>query len=151
LALDIDYELDQNGDPIMSEAKSMNPVSWAEWMLLPIRSWDLTISSVNRIYRVPTVIIATNYSKMPVKYFKGKPSKDAIYNRDNGICQYSGKKVDRHSATVDHIVPRSKGGADSWTNLVLCSKDINVAPQPIPVYALIKEAKHEDWKHFLMS
>lgn len=170
LALDIDYELDANGDPIMSEAKSMNPVSWAEWMLLPIRSWDLTISSVNRIYRVPTVIIATNYSKMPVKYFKGKPSKDAIYNRDNGICQYSGKKVDRHSATVDHIVPRSKGGADSWTNLVLCSKDINskkgnktnseagltllkapIAPQPIPVYALIKEAKHEDWKHFLMS
>jgi 5-methylcytosine-specific restriction endonuclease McrA len=170
LALDIDYELDANGDPIMSEAKSMNPVSWSEWMLLPIRSWDLTISSVNRIYRVPTVIIATNYSKMPVKYFKGKPSKDAIYNRDNGICQYSGKKVDRHSATVDHIVPRSKGGADSWTNLVLCSKDINskkgnktnseagltllkapVAPQPIPVYALIKEAKHEDWKHFLMS
>jgi 5-methylcytosine-specific restriction endonuclease McrA len=170
LALDIDYELDANGDPIMSEAKSMNPVSWSEWMLLPIRSWDLTISSVNRIYRVPTVIIATNYSKMPVKYFKGKPSKDAIYNRDNGICQYSGKKVDRHSATVDHIVPRSKGGADSWTNLVLCSKDINskkgnktnseagltllkapIAPQPIPVYALIKEAKHEDWKHFLMS
>jgi 5-methylcytosine-specific restriction endonuclease McrA len=170
LALDIDYELDEHGDPIMSEAKSMNPVSWAEWMLLPIRSWDLTISSVNRIYRVPTVIIATNYSKMPVKYFKGKPSKDAIYNRDNGICQYSGKKVDRHTATVDHIVPRSKGGADSWTNLVLCSKDINskkgnktnseagltllkapVAPQPIPVYALIKEAKHEDWKHFLMS
>lgn len=170
LALDIDYELDEHGDPIMSEAKSMNPVSWSEWMLLPIRSWDLTISSVNRIYRVPTVIIATNYSKMPVKYFKGKPSKDAIYNRDNGICQYSGKKVDRHSATVDHIVPRSKGGADSWTNLVLCSKDINskkgnktnseagltllkapVAPQPIPVYALIKEAKHEDWKHFLMS
>jgi 5-methylcytosine-specific restriction endonuclease McrA len=170
LALDIDYELDEHGDPIMSEAKSMNPVSWSEWMLLPIRSWDLTISSVNRIYRVPTVIIATNYSKMPVKYFKGKPSKDAIYNRDNGICQYSGKKVDRHSATVDHIVPRSKGGADSWTNLVLCSKDINskkgnktnseagltllkapIAPQPIPVYALIKEAKHEDWKHFLMS
>jgi 5-methylcytosine-specific restriction endonuclease McrA len=170
LALDIDYELDEHGDPIMSEAKSMNPVSWSEWMLLPIRSWDLTISSVNRIYRVPTVIIATNYSKMPVKYFKGKPSKDAIYNRDNGICQYSGKKVDRHSATVDHIVPRSKGGADSWTNLVLCSKDINskkgnktnseagltllkapIAPQPIPVYSLIKEAKHEDWKHFLMS
>jgi 5-methylcytosine-specific restriction endonuclease McrA len=107
---------------------------------------------------------------MPVKYFKGKPSKDAIYTRDNGICQYSGKKVDRHNATVDHIVPRSKGGSDSWNNLVLCSKDINskkgnktnseaglillktpITPQPIPVYALIKEAKHEDWKHFLMN
>jgi len=170
LALDIDYELDENGDPIMSEAKSMNPVNWTEWMNLPIRSWDLTISGINRIYRVPTVIIAMNYSKMPVRYFKGKPSKDAIYNRDNGICQYSGKKVDRNNATVDHVIPRSKGGADSWTNLVLCSKDINskkgnktnkeagltllknpVIPQPIPVYALIKEAKHEDWKHFLLN
>jgi 5-methylcytosine-specific restriction endonuclease McrA len=170
LALDIDYELDQNGDPIMNEAKSMNPISWTEWMNLPIRSWDLTISGTNRIYRVPTVIIATNYSKMPVRYFKGRPSKDAIYNRDNGICQYSGKKVDRNNATVDHVIPRSKGGADSWTNLVLCSKDINskkgnktnneagltllknpIVPQPIPVYALIKEAKHGDWKHFLLN
>jgi 5-methylcytosine-specific restriction endonuclease McrA len=170
LALDIDYNIDDNGDPILTEPKTMNPVSWSDWLNLPVRSWDLSINSAHLKIRVPTVIIATNYSKMPVKYFKGKPSKDAIYNRDNGICQYSGKKVDRHSATVDHIVPRSKGGADSWTNLVLCSKDINskkgnktnseagltllkapIAPQPIPVYALIKEAKHEDWKHFLMS
>jgi len=170
LALDIDYELDANDDPIMTEAKSMNPISWTEWMNLPIRSWDLTISGINRIYRVPTVIIATNYSKMPVRYFKGKPSRDGIYNRDNGICQYSGKKVDRNNATVDHVIPRSKGGTDSWTNLVLCSKDINskkgnktnneagltllknpIVPQPIPVYALIKEAKHEDWKHFLLN
>jgi len=170
LALDIEYEIDDNGEPIMNEAKSMNPISWTEWMNLPIRSWDLTISSVNRIYRVPTVIIAINYSKMPVKYFKNKPSKEAIYNRDNGICQYTGKKVDRHTATVDHVVPRSKGGTDTWTNLVLCSKDINSkkgnksnseagltllknpsAPTPIPAYALIREAKHEDWKHFLVN
>jgi 5-methylcytosine-specific restriction endonuclease McrA len=120
--------------------------------------------------RVPTVIIAVNFNKMPVKSFRGKPSKDAIYTRDNGICQYTGKKIDRNSATVDHILPRSKGGEDSWTNLVLCSRDINSKkgnrlntevglklikqpsiPQPIPVSALIKEAKHKDWEHFLMG
>lgn len=170
LALDIDYEVDDNGDPIMDAPKSMNPVSWDEWMTLPIRSWDLTVSSVNHIYRVPTVIIATNFKKMPVKHFKGKPSKDAIYNRDNGVCQYSGKKLDRHNATVDHVIPRSRGGADSWENFVLCSKDINSkkgnklnseigltllkepsVPQPIPMYALIREAKHQDWKHFLVE
>jgi 5-methylcytosine-specific restriction endonuclease McrA len=170
LALDIDYELYDNGEPIMDQAKSMNPVSWDEWMSLPIRKWDLTVSSVNRVYRVPTVIIATNFKKMPVKYFKGKPSKDAIYNRDKGICQYSGKKLDRHNATVDHVIPRSRGGADSWENFVLCSKDINSkkgnklnseiglnllkepsAPQPIPVYALIREARHPDWKQFLIE
>jgi hypothetical protein len=156
LALDIDYELLENGEPNLSAPKNMNPISWTEWLKLPIR--------------VPTVIIAVNFNKMPVKSFRGKPSKDAIYTRDNGICQYTGKKIDRNSATVDHILPRSKGGEDSWANLVLCSRDINSKkgnrlntevglklikqpsiPQPIPVSALIKEAKHKDWEHFLMG
>ena len=170
LALDIDYEIDANGDPILGEPKSMNPVSWTDWMSLPVSSWDLSINTPTMMIRVPTVIIATNFNKMPVKNFKGKPSKDAIYNRDGGVCQYTGKKVDRHSATVDHVVPRSKGGEDSWTNLVLCSKEVNakkgnrmnselglkllkqpVIPQPVPMYALIKDAKHIDWNHFLIK
>lgn len=170
LALDIDYDVDDNGDPILDDPKSMNPVSWTEWMKLPVRSWDLSINTPTMVVRVPTVIIATNFNKMPVKHFRGKPSKDAIYTRDGGVCQYSGKKIDRNSATIDHIVPRSKGGADTWTNLVLCSKDINskkgnrmnsevglklikqpIAPQPVPVYALIKDAKHIDWNHFLIK
>lgn len=170
LALDIDYDVDDNGDPILDDPKSMNPVSWTEWMKLPVRSWDLSINTPTMVVRVPTVIIATNFNKMPVKHFRGKPSKDAIYTRDGGVCQYSGKKIDRNSATIDHVVPRSKGGADTWTNLVLCSKDINskkgnrmnsevglkllkqpIAPQPVPVYALIKDAKHIDWHHFLIK
>lgn len=169
VALDIDYNVDVDGNPILDEPKSMNPVGWSEWMNLPIRSWDLTINTPNKIIRVPTVLISVNYNKMPVKQFRGKPSKDAIFNRDNGICQYSGKKIDKSKATLDHVVPRSKGGEDSWTNLVLCSKDINskkgnklnsevglrllknpVAPQPVPVYALIKEAKHFDWLPFII-
>jgi 5-methylcytosine-specific restriction endonuclease McrA len=169
VALDIDYNVDVDGNPILDEPKSMNPVGWGEWMNLPIRGWDLTINTPNRIIRVPTVLISVNYNKMPVKQFRGKPSKDAIFNRDDGICQYSGKKIDKSKATVDHVVPRSKGGEDSWTNLVLCSKDINskkgnklnsevglrllknpVAPQPVPVYALIKEAKHFDWLPFII-
>jgi hypothetical protein len=170
LALDIDYNIDEYGEPILDDPKSMTPVSWSDWMKLPIRSWDLTISSPNMEIRVPTVLISVNYNKMPVKHFKGKPSKDAIFNRDNGICQYTGRKIEKNQATVDHVIPRSKGGEDSWTNLVLCSKDVNskkgnrfnsdiglkllrnpVAPQPIPVYALIREAKHQDWKHFLVN
>ena len=170
LALDIDYNLLDNGEPDLSEPKSMIPVSWSDWINLPIRSWDFTISSPSMTIRVPTVIISANYTKMPMKHFKGKPSKDAIYNRDKGTCQYTGKKIDRHHATVDHVVPRSRGGEDTWTNLVLCSKEVNtkkgnslnseaglqllkvpLAPQPVPVYSLIREAKHNDWKHFLIS
>jgi len=170
LAIDIDYDVDANGEPLLGEPKSMIPVPWSEWVKLPIRSWDLVIHTQRLAIRVPTVIIATNFNKMPVKQFKGKPSKEAIYNRDNGICQYTGRKIDRHSATVDHVLPRSKGGADSWENLVLCAKDVNskkgnklnsevglkltrkpFAPAPVPVYALIQDAKHVDWEHFLIK
>ena len=168
MALDIEYELDDNGQPIFDEAKSMNPVSWEEWMLLPIRPWDLTINSPTRSIRVPTVIIATNFNKMPIKTFKGKPSKDGIWNRDQGICQYTGKKLSKDQSTIDHVIPRSKGGLDTWTNMVVCDKTLNakkgnklnselglklrkepIEPSPTPVSALIREAKHHTWKHFL--
>ena len=168
LALDIDYELDSEGQPIFDEAKSMNPVSWEEWMTLPIRPWDLSINSPTRSIRVPTVIIATNFNKMPIKSFKGKPSKDGIWNRDQGVCQYTGRKLTKDQSTIDHVVPRSKGGEDTWTNLVLCDKSLNskkgnklnselglklkrdpFEPSPTPMSALIREAKHHTWKHFL--
>ena len=168
MALDIEYELDDNGQPIFDEAKSMNPVSWDEWMLLSIRPWDLFINSPTRSIRVPTVIIATNFNKMPIKTFKGKPSKDGIWNRDQGICQYTGKKLSKDQSTIDHVIPRSKGGGDTWTNMVVCEKELNskkgnklnseigiklrkdpIEPNPMPVSALIREAKHHTWKHFL--
>lgn len=170
LAVDIDYEIDADGEPIMNEPKCMTPVTWTEWLKLPIRSWDLVIHSQTLTVRVPTVLIATRFKKMPVKRFKGKPSKEGIYNRDNGVCQYTGNKIDRHHATVDHVLPRSRGGGDTWENLALCSKEVNtkkgnklnseaglkllkepIAPQPITACSLIKEAKHLDWKHFLIK
>ena len=170
LALDIDYELDEDGNPNYNEAKTMNPVTWEEWMTLPIRSWDLSINSPSMTVRVPTVIIATNYKEMPIKTFTRKPSKDGIWNRDQGVCQYTGKKLSKDQSTIDHIIPRSKGGQDLWTNMVLCDKTINlkkgnklnseiglklkkepVQPSPTPMYALIKESKHPTWSHFLID
>jgi 5-methylcytosine-specific restriction endonuclease McrA len=161
MALDIEYELDDNGQPIFDEAKSMNPVSWEEWMLLPIRPWDLAINSPTRSIRVPTVIIATNFNKMPIKTFKGKPSKDGIWNRDQGICQYTGKKLSKDQSTIDHVIPRSKGGLDTWTNMVVCDKSLNskkgnkmnselglkLKKEPVEP----REAKHHTWKHFLIN
>ena len=168
LALDIDYELDEDGQPIFDNPININPVTWDEWIKLPIRPWDLSIRSVNTEIRVPTVVVASNYNKMPVRMFKGKPTKDALWRRDGGICQYSGKAVSKDEANIDHVIPISRGGKDSWTNMVVSSKDINSkkgnklneevglklirkpkAPEPTRICDLITEAKHADWKYFL--
>jgi hypothetical protein len=120
--------------------------------------------------RAPTVLIARNFNKMPVKRFRGKPSKEAIRMRDADIDQYTGLPLKSEDATIDHIIPKSRGGDDTWENLVQTHKDINSkkgnklnseiglrlirapkVPGPIPVNLLIKEARHPDWRPFLIK
>lgn len=45
-----------------------------------------------------------------------KPSRQALFRRDRQVCQYCGRKGG--DLTVDHVMPRSRGGEDSWENLV---------------------------------
>ena len=51
-------------------------------------------------------------------------SKKNILRRDNYSCQYCGDKS--HNLTVDHIVPKSRGGHASWTNMVVACKPCNL-------------------------
>lgn len=176
MALDIEYEKDANGDYILdadgfpSGESWARPVDWEEWIGLPCREFDNVIHYANgaKAMRAPTVLIAKNFNKMPKKSFRGKPSKDAIWIRDASIDQYTGKKLRREEATIDHVVPQSKGGENTWENLVLTAKEVNtkkgnkfnhevglklirppVAPKPMPLSNLIREIRHQDWKKFL--
>ena len=50
-------------------------------------------------------------------------SKRNLYLRDDGKCQYCNTEVTLKSGTVDHVIPRSKGGTHTWENVVLaCTK-----------------------------
>ena len=166
-ALDIQYDTDKNGNPVGGPTL-IRPVSWDEWITLPVRNWDFSISSANLTIRVPTVLVAKNYHKMPKKTFRGKPSTDDLWIRDGGVDQYTGKKIERKNASADHVIPKSRGGGDTWENLVITEKKINSVkgnklnnevglklirqpkkPDPVPVSKLIKEAKHIDHEHFI--
>ncbi len=170
-ALDIDYAI-ENGEPNFDKPTKMIPVDWDDWINLPIRSWDLVIHSPHLVVRVPTVLIAKNFNNMPIRYYntRGRPSPRQIFDRDNGIDQYTGKHLNQIDASVDHVIPVSKGGSNTWYNMVLTHRKINFnkgnkynsevglklirqpsAPKPIPVYSLIKIARHADWKHFLIK
>ena len=171
LALDLEYNLDENGEPI-GDPIYMNPLNWEQWIKLPVRSYDLAVRYANGLkqMRVPTVLIATNFNRMPMKTFRGKPSKDGIWIRDGGICQYTGKKLKRENATIDHVIPSSRGGKDEWENLVTSEKKVNsdkgnklnseaglklirppLVPKPVPLSMLIREVRHRDWRPFLVN
>ena len=69
------------------------------------------------------VIRLMKYIYTPIsRAAKEKPTKAAIYRRDNNTCQYCGST---RSLTIDHVIPRCKGGDSSWTNVTLACSTCN--------------------------
>ena len=66
-------------------------------------------------FRVPSVIRLPYLVKRPFRTGR-KLSRLEVFNRDNYSCQYCGKET-RH-LTLDHVIPRYRGGPHTWENLV---------------------------------
>lgn len=167
LALDIQYEYDEYGKPIVEKMKSFDRLEWDYWLMLEPRRGDLdkVIHTSKRVIRVPTVILCPRFHIMPTKELRATPS--GIRQRDNNTCQYTGVPLTNKTFSLDHVTPKSKGGKDTWTNLVACHKDVNsrkgnksndeaglvlkkklVAPKPMPICNLVTDIKHPDHAHF---
>jgi len=69
---------------------------------------------------IPSVIRLNYYVKVPY-YGRANLSRRAVFARDAWKCQYCGGLAE----TVDHLVPRSRGGAHSWENVVAACKMCN--------------------------
>jgi len=145
----------------------IHPVTWDEWITLPIRDGDNAVHTVRGAIRVPTVIVALNFAKVPKK--RPKLCAKTIRERDGNRCQYTGKLLRPDEGSLDHVLPRSRGGKDEWGNLVWSDKTVNAqkgnrlphevglklltvprAPKELPVTALIRNAHGiVDWKLFV--
>src|SRR3989442_9858133 len=98
----------------------IRPVKWEEWITLPICDQDDAVHTVRGAIRVPTVIVAVNYAKVPKK--RPKLCAKTIRERDGNRCQYTGKLLRPDQGSLDHVLPRSRGGKDEWGNLVCSDK-----------------------------
>jgi len=74
-------------------------------------------------FPVPTVIRVLNLVRRKARKTVSF-SKKNILRRDNFTCQYCGNKD--HPLTVDHIIPKSRGGETIWTNVVVACKPCNM-------------------------
>lgn len=145
----------------------MVPYKWSDWINLPFDEQSEYISTVNGKIKVPKVIVLCHFNKVPMK--RPKFSLGGVWHRDNGVCQYTGKKLSKNEGNVDHIMPRSRGGKTDWSNCVLAHKEINamkanrtpdeaglklikqpIVPRDMPITFYIRN-KHQikEWEIFL--
>lgn len=147
--------------------------TWDEW----VGRYSFPISEDNNddfnfIYsqklkiRTPEVIVLNNYSKIPER--KLRLTRKNLLLRDKYQCQYTGKKLNADNATIDHIIPQSRGGKSTWENVVICSEEANSQKadktpneagmklmkkpnRPIwhPLFAVSNKKNLESWKKFL--
>src|SRR5215469_7299213 len=149
------------------QAEAMRPVKWDEWITLPVRPNDNAVRTAHCVIRVPTVIVAVNFARVPKK--RPKLCARAIRERDGNRCQYTGRVLHPDEGSLDHVVPRSRGGRDTWENLVWSAKEVNQrkadrlpheaglkllatprAPRELPASALIRNLHGvSEWKLFL--
>jgi 5-methylcytosine-specific restriction endonuclease McrA len=142
-----------------------------------IESYDIEIKCVDPMKLIeynllcwPSVIIRTGKI---AKRINGTPALNLrnLFIRDNGRCAYSGEYIAESEASIDHVIPVSKGGNNSWDNVVLASYEMNQkksdfmptgkwAPKNMPFtpthWDLLKIIRkkpitidHESWKPYL--
>lgn len=137
-----------------------------EWIKLPASDGDESIGLVRGRMRIPRVVAI----KHPIRpKIKMRISKYAILIRDNLTCQYCGRWFEPWELTVDHILPKSRGGEVSWENLIACCVECNkrkgdrtpeeanmklIRPPRRPTFAVvadipISDLRLEDWYRFL--
>jgi 5-methylcytosine-specific restriction endonuclease McrA len=163
VATALDIELDENG----GRAQALRPVTWDEWLALPVRDGDQFVQPVRGAVRVPTVINAVNYTRVPKK--RPKLNARNIRERDGNRCQYTGRLLAPDEGSLDHVLPRSRGGKDEWENLVWSDKAVNArkgnrlpheaglkllnvprAPRELPATQFLRNSHGiAEWKLFL--
>ncbi|MBI2059352.1 MAG: HNH endonuclease [Nitrospirae bacterium] len=82
------------------------------------------LGTVSGVIAIPKVILLQTYSKIPRREVRF--NRFNLYMRDENSCQYCGEKLPKSELTLDHIVPRSKGGRTTWENVVCCCIPCNL-------------------------
>lgn len=130
----------------------------------PHEDW---IRSVNFEIQVPRVIRLLFYDRLPSRSLR--LNRHTIFARDGHSCQYCGRRLPSAQLSVDHVIPRSRGGQTTWDNVVCACIVCNikkggrtpqeahmklqrkpVRPKRSPLLTMkLRNPKYESWKTWL--
>lgn len=89
-----------------------------------IKEYNKFIKTPNNQFKIPAVIRLYNIFHRSKKLINF--NRRNVYIRDRFVCQYCGNKFDEKDLTLDHIIPKSKGGLTTWENCVACCVNCNI-------------------------
>lgn len=123
------------------------------WSVLSASLQGDTISLVDRVIRVPRVILLVAYDRVPKRQVRF--SRFNVFSRDNNTCQYCGEKFPRSELNLDHVIPRSRDGLSTWENVVCsCFTCNRVKGGRLPEEAgmrLIQKPLRPEWTPFMLE
>jgi 5-methylcytosine-specific restriction endonuclease McrA len=132
---------------VVSVEEDYKTYDFESWADISEAASSEVIRTVHFQIRVPEVIVLTLYGGLPRR--EVVLSRKNIFERDNNTCQYCGRKKSREDLTIDHVVPRSRGGKNEWVNLVLACYNCNARKQNrMPADAgmrLVRTPKKPHW------
>jgi 5-methylcytosine-specific restriction endonuclease McrA len=149
---------------IIDPTRDFQQFTWADWSKIKPREGENVIRTARDSFAIPEIIFLTRYDKLPM--LKANFSRRTLFRRDSNQCQYCGTRPGSEELTLDHIVPRSRGGKTTWENVVCAcvgcnSKKADRTPaeagmklrtKPVkPTLSVCRRQamKCESWKNFI--
>lgn len=113
-------------------ALSVFPLSLMNWQdtitavvkehVTPLHFYDRYVSSPSTRLQIPSVVVMRDYVKLKHRVAFTRFN---LFLRDRFQCQYCREHFEARDLTFEHVIPRSKGGTTSWTNIVAACEPCN--------------------------
>lgn len=103
--------------------ETLSTFDFEEWIAVPPACDELAIRSPSIRIAAPEVVLLQQYDRVPCH--EAPFTRRNLFLRDDFTCQYCGRRRPTDHLSVDHVVPRSRGGTTSWENCVLACVGCN--------------------------
>ncbi len=133
------------------EPQTCKAHDFESWSDLAVSANEPQLRTVRLRIRLPEVIVLTQSDCMPRRTVPF--SRRNLYRRDSYRCQYCGKHRPTCELSIDHVIPRSRGGKTTWENCVLSCIPCNVRKGNRPMeeasMSLVSQPSRPRWSPYL--
>jgi 5-methylcytosine-specific restriction endonuclease McrA len=138
---------------VLKEGGSLYTFGFEDWkdFSQDYSSDSQIIRTITYKLRIPRIILLFIYDKIPPR--KVRFTRRNVYKRDGSRCQYCGKKFKSEDLNLDHVIPVSRGGKDSWYNVVCSCVPCNLRKGDKSLVevgmSLVRKPIRPNWRSFV--